>query len=423
MSSHVTIDSVNSPSLIPHNHHPQSAHSPTTDTLSFANYSPRQIQACLDSTIMTYLQQQQQQQQQAQQQTQVQAQAQAQAQARAQTQAQAQAQAQVQAQAPQAYLGQQLPRQPQQQLRPSHQLPPLPHHHHQQPPRQFKKVDPSLFPKPRIDALPKDTTFATHAIGLMEACPGALANASHKANNNNVHARDQTQEVHLSRVPNNVLSNIHRTTIPPQPHQLSSQSKPKEESDEESDVSIDEDDDDYDDEDDDEFDSEMDDSDSYYDSESTSEQEQEHHQGIQRHPSARTRSDLDPTYSSNGHQPQHQLQPKTKSGSPDVSTGCDSKHLSFSAPKILVVRQGIIAREMTEALCTQTEAPSIVKITDPKDPSPIPHPNNYTLSSQAKTRVVPYVEQEDEESEEYSESEDYEDAEEEEEEEEEGEHV
>ncbi|KAF9387132.1 hypothetical protein CPC16_007215 [Podila verticillata] len=347
MSSHVTIDSVNSP--------------------------PRQIQACLDSTIMTYLQQQQQQ-------------------AQLQTQVQAQAQAQAQA--------------------------------------QFKKVDPSLFPKPRIDALPKDTAFAAHAIGPMEACPGALTNASHKANNNNVHARDQTQEVHLSRVdkiPNNILSTIHRTTIPPQPqHQLSSQSKPREESDEDSDVSIDEDDDDYDDEDDDEFDSEMDDSDSYYDSESASEQEQKHHQGIQRHPSAVTRSDLDPTHSSNGHQPQHQLQPKTKSGALDVSTGCNSKHLFFSAPKILVVRQENIARETTEALSTQTEAPSIVKITDPKDPSPIPNPNNYTLSPQAKARVIPHVERENEESEEYSEDaeeEEEEEEEDEEEEEEEEEHV
>ncbi|KAF9018861.1 hypothetical protein BGZ52_003936 [Haplosporangium bisporale] len=177
----------------------------------------------------------------------------------------------------------------------------------------------------------------------MEACPGALTNARHKANNNNVHARDQTQEVHLSRVdkvPNNILSTINRTTIPPQPqHQLSSQSKPREESDEDSDVSIDEDDDDYDDEDDDEFDSEMDDSDSYYDSESASEQEQEHHQ-------------------------------------------------------------------------------------DPKDPSPIPNPNNYTLSPQAKARVIPHVERENEESEEYSEdAEEEEEEEEEDEEEEEEEHV
>lgn len=285
-------------------------------------------------------------------------------------------------------------------------------------------MDPSLFPKPRIDTLPKDTTFAAHAIGTTEVCPGALTNANNKINNNNVHARDQTQEAHLSRVgkvPNNVHSNIHRTTILPQQHQLSSQSKPIEEGDEDSEVSIDEDEDDYDDEDDDEFDSDMDDSDSYYDSESASEQEQEHHQDIQRHPSTVTRSDLDPTHSSSGHQPQHQLQPKTKSESPVVSTGCDSKHLSFSVPKIMVVRQDIIARATTEALLTHTEAPSRVKSTDPKDPSSIPNPNNYTPSSQVKARMVPYVEDEDEdeESEEYSDSEDYEGAEEEEEEEEE----
>ncbi|KAF9425824.1 hypothetical protein BGZ94_007198 [Podila epigama] len=63
MSSQVTIDSVNSPPLIRHVHTP-AAHSPpghqSQQTLSFSNYSPRQIQACLDSTIMTYLQQQKQ---------------------------------------------------------------------------------------------------------------------------------------------------------------------------------------------------------------------------------------------------------------------------------------------------------------------------------------------------------------------------
>src|SRR5690554_3114665 len=57
MSSRVSYD-ISSISLL----HPttnDAVHSTTIDTLTFANYSPHQIQACLDSTIMTYLQQQQ----------------------------------------------------------------------------------------------------------------------------------------------------------------------------------------------------------------------------------------------------------------------------------------------------------------------------------------------------------------------------
>ncbi|KAG0085946.1 hypothetical protein BGZ93_000362 [Podila epicladia] len=228
----------------------------------------------------------------------------------------------------------------------------------------------------------------------------------------NVHARDQTQEVYLSI---DKIPNIHRAALAPR-QQLSSQIKPREESDED-DVSIDEDDDYYDDEDDDEFDSDMDDSESYYDSDAS---EQEEHQGSrsQEHPSAVTRSDLDPIYSSR-YQP-NQLQQNNNSSnsnnnseSPDVSTGRDSKHLAFSAsPKITTVHQDIVrtTTTKTETPSTYTEAPSIAKVSEPKGLSLIPPPD-YTLSSQAKARMVPYVEDEEEDN--YSESEDYEDAEEE----------
>ncbi|KAF9197634.1 hypothetical protein BGZ49_001844, partial [Haplosporangium sp. Z 27] len=60
MSSRVTIDS--SSASILHST-TNTVHPAALDTLTFTNYSPRKIQACLDSTIMTYLQQQQHQQQ------------------------------------------------------------------------------------------------------------------------------------------------------------------------------------------------------------------------------------------------------------------------------------------------------------------------------------------------------------------------
>ncbi|KAG0034265.1 hypothetical protein BGZ81_005612 [Podila clonocystis] len=224
----------------------------------------------------------------------------------------------------------------------------------------------------------------------------------------NVHARDQTQGAHLllDKVPI-----VHRAALAP--HQPSSQKKQREESDEDSDVSIDEDEDYYDDEDEDEFDSDMDDSESYYDSDSGSEQaEHRGSQGSRGHPSAVTRSNLDPIHNSRD---PNRLQQTIKSESPDTSTGRDSKHLAFSAPKITAVHQ-YSARTMTktETPSTYTEAPSIANASEQKDSTSKPPPN-YTLSSQAKARMIPYVEDEDEDEEDsdYSESEDYEDAEEE----------
>ncbi|KAG0322155.1 hypothetical protein BG000_003009 [Podila horticola] len=229
-----------------------------------------------------------------------------------------------------------------------------------------------------------------------------------------IHARDQTQEAHLSidKVPN-VLSNTHATLA----SHPSSQNKPREESDEDSDVSIYDDDDD-----DDEFDSEMDDSESYYDSDSASEQEERQgSHGSQGRPSAVMRSDLEPIHSSRCQS--NQLQ-QNNSESPDVNTGRDSNQLAVSdLPKIKAVHQDIARATMTrtETFSTHTEASSIAKVSEPKDPSSIPNPPNYTPSSQAKARMVLYVEEEDEDEEDddedYSVSEGYDDAEEEEEEE------